>query len=543
MFKALKINQFRCFTEQEIVVGKLLTVLAGRNSTGKSTILGMLGNAAELKKKDGATYFSKLFRADFSELFKGSEAYDTTGSDKYRVSVADDAGTETDYRQFRVTWQKKSKDSDEKRFRIIPYKNRDDSGTKTDAKLNIPVYYLGLSRLFPIGEAESIQEAKLRFASEVHKRWFNENYTRILSLHEAINDISGTAIRGVESKTAVGINTDKYDYLSNSSGQDNLGQILFALLSFRKLKESMGDANWRGGLLLIDEFDSTLHPSAQNSLIDLMISEARSLNIQIAITTHSISLLGHIRTKYEHNNSRDAMHEVELYYFTNQNRYLEIKRNFEFCSIESDLMVQSMAQNRKKTKIYSEDAEARWFLQKLLNHYIARLEILDVSLSCTHLLGLFKADPVYFGNVLIVLDGDVSDRDISEVPEKVRQRANNIIKLPGIVRPEQVIYDYLNAMPSEHNYWSEAAALSFNWDSFKAHEPQSSDYNGYTKEREKYKKWFNDHKEIFDATHLFEAWAEDNPQIVGAFLTDFIYSFNSVAGRQLVPSVSIQSAK
>jgi len=542
MFKTLKINQFRCFTEQEIVLGKFLTVLAGRNSTGKSTILGMLGNAAELKKKYGSTYFSKLFRADFSELFKGSETYDTTGSDKYRITIADGSGAETDYRQFRVTWQKKGKNSDEKRFRIIPYRNKDDSGKKTDAKLDIPVYYLGLSRLFPIGEADDIKESKLKFASEEHKKWFNDNYTRILSLHEAINDISGTAIGGVESKTAVGINTDKYDFLSNSSGQDNLGQILFALLSFRKLRETLGEASWRGGLLLIDELDSTLHPSAQNSLIDLMISEARALKIQIAITTHSISLLGHIRTKYEHNSSRDAMHEVELYYFTNRNRYLEIQRNFDFCNIESDLMVQSMAQNRKRVKIYSEDAEARWFMQKLLNPFIARLEVLDVSLSCKHILGLFKADPVYFANVLLILDGDVSDEDINVVPEKVRQRANNIVKLPETVRPEQIIYDYLNTLPPEHNYWSEASSLSFNWDSFKAHEPQSADYNSYTKDRGKYKKWFNDHKEIFDSTHLLESWMEDNPQIVDAFLADFVSSFNSIAGRLLVPSVPFSSA-
>jgi hypothetical protein len=206
-------------------------------------------------------------------------------------------------------------------------------------------------------------------------------------------------------------------------------------------------------------------------------------------------------------------------------------------------MVQSMAQNRKKVKVYSEDAEARWFLQKLLNQYIARLEMLDVSLGCKHLLGLFKADPLYFGNTLIVLDGDVSDRDISDVPEKVRERANNIVKLPGAVRPEQIMYEYLNALPPEHPYWTEASSLSFNWDSFKAHDPQSTDYKGYTKDREKYKNWFNDHREIFDSTNLFAAWAEDNPQLKDEFLVAFVTSYNSVAGRLLVPSISLPSIK
>ena len=542
-FHTLTINEFRCFKEQEMKLGKSLTVLAGRNSTGKSTILGMLGNAAELKKKDGATYFSKVFRADFSEIFKGSEQFDQSGSDKYKITVSDSCGDEKDYRQFRVTWQKESKNSDKKRFRIIPYKPKDGTTKKTDAKLNVPVYYLGLSRLFPIGEAEAVMENKLKFVSEEHRQWFIEQYTKILSVQDTINAVSGASIGNFDGKTVVGINTDNYDYLTNSSGQDNLGQILFAMLSFRKLHESIGESDWRGGLLLIDEFDSTLHPSAQNSLIDLMISEARKLKIQIIITTHSISLLRHIRSRYEHNNKTDAMYEVELYYFTNRNRYLEIIRNFEFSSIEMDLMVQSMAQNRKKIKIYSEDAEARWFLQKLVNTYLGRIEILDISMGCNYLLDLFKADPAYFGNVMIVLDGDVSESDIGKVPDSMRRAKKNIVKLPGTHRPEQVVYEYIKSMPSEHPYWVAATEASFNWDSFNNHAPDSSDYLRFQKERDKYKNWFNDHKEIFDETKLFDYWAEDNPNMVGEFLNEFINSYNNIAERQSIPNITVPNAQ
>ena len=42
MYKELKIHDFRLFAEQDIKLGKYITVLAGRNSTGKSTILGMM---------------------------------------------------------------------------------------------------------------------------------------------------------------------------------------------------------------------------------------------------------------------------------------------------------------------------------------------------------------------------------------------------------------------------------------------------------------------------------------------------------------------
>ena len=71
MFKDIRIKDFRLFKEQKIVLGRQITVLCGRNSTGKSTILGMLANSGELKKKDGTTYTNKAFKAEFSELFKG----------------------------------------------------------------------------------------------------------------------------------------------------------------------------------------------------------------------------------------------------------------------------------------------------------------------------------------------------------------------------------------------------------------------------------------------------------------------------------------
>ena len=73
MYKLLKLNDFRQFKNMDILLGKRLTVLAGRNSTGKSTILGVLANSGELKKKDGTTYSDGQFRAEFSEIFHGSK--------------------------------------------------------------------------------------------------------------------------------------------------------------------------------------------------------------------------------------------------------------------------------------------------------------------------------------------------------------------------------------------------------------------------------------------------------------------------------------
>lgn len=87
MYKNLKIREFRQFQDNEILLGKRITVLAGRNSTGKSTILGLLANSGELKKKDGTTITGGQFRAEFSEILHGSKKYDASGSDRVKIEV------------------------------------------------------------------------------------------------------------------------------------------------------------------------------------------------------------------------------------------------------------------------------------------------------------------------------------------------------------------------------------------------------------------------------------------------------------------------
>lgn len=525
MYKQLILKDFRQFKNTNILLGKRLTMLAGRNSTGKSTILGILGNSGELKKKDGATYLGGQFRAEFSEIFHGSKKYDASGSDRIQIDIVDNQDNIIDYRKFRTSWQK---DNEKDRFRVIPSKISDD-GKKTEAKMQIPVLYLGLSRLFPIGEAneDRITAKKIKFNNEEDRKWFIENYTNILSLYDTVADINNYSIGETDKKRGIGIETDKYDYLTNSAGQDNLGQILIAILSFKQLKKQR--IIWNGGLLLIDEVDATLHPAAQKRLIDLLIKEAKINEIQVVVTTHSSDLLKHICNKISYNNST-INNDIELYYFTNGNRFLELKRNLDYSTIENDLLVLSMLQNPNKVKIYSEDEENRWFIRNLIQKYSFYVEILDVNIGCNQLLSLYMGDMSYFSNVLIILDGDVKEKDINSIPEQYRTRLNNVIKLPGELRPEEIIYNYIINLDIDHPYWLKLNQVGMNWLYFKENGPSSSKYK-QEKERERYKKWFNDHLQIFDSTRLFDFWASDNKELVDMFEEQFIKSYNSVAKR------------
>lgn len=533
MYKSLIINEFRQFHNIDILLGNRITVIAGRNSTGKSTILGILANSGELKKKDGTTYSNKQFRAEFSEIINGSKKYDASGSDRIIIEIADENNHVVDYRKFRTTWQN---NNGKDRFRVIPYKQLDD-GKKTESKFSIPVIYLGLSRLFPIGEAneENIKASAVKFDDDNDKHWFIKKYTEILSIYDEIEDINNYSIGETDKKSGVGIQTDKYDYLTNSSGQDNLGQILMALLSFKKLKRVKTD--WTGGLLLIDEIDATLHPAAQKKLIDLLTKEAKTIGIQVIVTTHSSDLLKHICSKTTYNN-KEMNNEIELYYFTNANRRLECRRNPDYSSIENDLMVVSMLQNANKVKVYSEDNENRWFIKKLIPEYLPYIEILDVKIGCSQLLSLYNGDLSYFGNTLIILDGDVKEKDLEVIPKKLRDKLNNIILLPGDIRPEEVIYKYLLSLEPEHPYWENASRVDMTWTYFKENGPESSVYND-VKERERYKKWFSDHERIFDSTKLFEYWENDNKDKVMEFKKKFVESYNSVASRIFATQIKV----
>lgn len=525
MYKLLTINDFRQFKDTEILLGRRVTVIAGKNSTGKSTILGILANSGELKKKDGTTYSNGQFRAEFSEIFHGSKKFDASGSDRIQIDIVDDNDNQIDYRKFRTAWQN---DNGKDRFRVIPLKVFDD-GKKTEAKMQIPVIYLGLSRLFPIGEAneDHITTNKIKFVDDEQKKWFVEKYTDILSIYDNISDVNNYTIGETDKKKGVGIETDKYDYLTNSSGQDNLGQILMAILSFKKLKQTR--EQWTGGLLLIDEIDATLHPAAQKRLIDLLIKEAKLNDIQVVATTHSSDLLKHICSKTAYNNS-SRNNDVELYYFTSANRRLELKRNPDYSTIENDLLVESMLQNSNKVKVYSEDAENRWFIKKLVPEYLLYVDVLDVKIGCDQLLSLYSGDVSYFGNVLIVLDGDVKEKDLEVIPEQLRKRLNNIIKLPGTIRPEEVIYQYILSLDAEHPYWENAGKVDMNWTYFKENGPESSRYK-QEKERERYKKWFVEHQAIFDSTKLFDFWVNDNKEAVEKFKKEFVTAYNAVASR------------
>lgn len=516
-------------------IGTTLTAIAGHNATGKSTVLGIIGNCFQIPVKSGKTILGKQFKTEFSQIINGSKQKDETGTIGH-IEVSDlielRSGVQNTAK-LRVAWQTQ-KEHD--RFRIIPRRfyepgKSPNKNAYDDRKYNYPSFYLGLSRLFPAGEQEQDEIDKKRIGlSDEEFNWYQTTYNYILDLHENIQSIENFQS---DMKHSVGITTGTYDYLCNSAGQDNLSQILIVLLSFKKLKTDSAD-NWDGGVFLIDELDATLHPSAQEKLVEVLYRESKEIQLQIIFTTHSLRILQQINKKHM------KKHDCNILYLTNANGELQLLENPSFEMVENDMTLSSFYDDidDKKIPIYSEDDEARWFLNNLIEPYLTRVRIINYSESCAKLLSLLENDPEYFKNVIFVLDGDILEDSSKQKFEELQRRHANLVKLPGDVRPESVFYDYLIQLPADHPLLKTNLDKGFTKRKIESEGPESQRYSETMEERKRYKRWFNDNLELFNSIRLFEYWKEDHPKEVEQFLNEFINKYSVVASRLHIPRIN-----
>lgn len=528
----LDLCDFRLFNNAEVYIGKKITAIAGNNGTGKSTILGLLANSSALKNR--RSLLDKPYRGEFSELFSADKEHDPAGK-KVRLEY-EERGVNR-LVEFRTAWQKGD------RFRVIPRRVRAD-GTKTESKVESPVIYLGLSRLYPVGEATSAVTAKNhRWKDPEDGKWFNSNYARILSIHDEIRSVSSLSISDVSSKRGMGVETDSYGPVANSAGQDNLGQILLAVLSFKRLRMEMG-AEWDGGILLIDEVDAALHPAAQLRLVKLLFEEAGTTGFQVVFTTHSTVILEELSKKNQHNPS-DAPGDVEISYLSIVNGLLLAVRNPTWTTMKHGLYVTNPALSSKRVGTFAEDPEARWLIRGILDalrpDVLDNVDLLEVSLGCEQIMSLYTGDFAYFRDRVVVLDGDVSQAEIAEsIPPALLKSGGNVVRLPGEERPENVIWNYLLTKPVEGSpLWSDLWSVGITWESL-VESPPNTLFPGES-ERNRYKRWLRKYENLFNRASVIKHWTTDNPDMANRFVDDFIKAYNNVAKRVGAPTMSMRS--
>ena len=500
--KKIHIRKFRGFKDIEFELGTNLTAIAGQNGTQKTTILGLLtqpftitDDANPIKNEKPLT--GGNFKSAFSEKFKLSDS-DKPGSHEWTLYL------DNMNEPFTLVSIPRDKKNNTIRFW------RKGTKEKGSGYLQLPVIFLSLKRLIPIGEDKdidvgpiSLTEEEIKFCIKYHKK--------ILLLQD---DIKKTEYLESKIKNTLGVNTTTYDWKQNSAGQDNIGKILLAILSFKRLKEKYLQ-QYNGGILAIDEIEATLYPASQEKLVEFLSEQASLLNLQIFFTTHSLEIL----KKIEANST--AKNKIVFFEKVNNNFIPHDDHTYE--DIVDILTVTSSVKSKtKKLKVFCEDEETRVFVRQILGTKITKyLEFDRLNLGGQEYISLakHKFPPFTFPNSLIILDGDMK----SKIPNKFQ----HILSLPSTTSPEKALAIFLNSLDDTDNFWTSIAA----------HYNKQVCFRNYTfdeilEDRAKAKKWFNEQKKKYwgkNANKAINYWMKKNRNEIESFKKEFIKKYNIVA--------------
>lgn len=533
IIEKVHISKFRKFIDLEIKCGKKLTVIAGQNGTQKTTLLGLLAHPFSMSKKnpddeniastaedeqvkdfsEAKTIQGHTFQSKFASKFKFDNAKERAKDHEYSLYMYDKSiGNNGIFTLESIMRDKKSQ-----KLRLWK-KGARKAG---DGYMHYPVIYLSLKRVSPIGEEQKISNNTVNLTNE-EQNFLKSNYDEILSLPP--EEYETNELKSSNKSTLVS-HPSTYSALTVSAGQDNIGSILTAVLSFKRLKEEF-PSEYKGGLLFIDEIESTLYPASQENLVRKLFKYAKDFQLQIFCTTHSPSIIN-IAMKDEY--KKDCAFNY-LKSFGLSKIIVDEKATPEQIYAHLSLTPIIPPSSPEKIRVYTEDEEARLFLRALLpTKYIRLLDIVKVNIGANELVGLKNRKIKEFTNNLIVLDGDQTTR------------ARNIINLPGQYGPDKLLHEFLKNLPTDNPFWPDVettGAYSYQVCFRNHHEPPSTTEG---EQRKFYKKWFKEQcdNHWWDRNNLkaFKYWISQNQAVAEDFKNAFIKTYNLLAKKNNLPLI------
>lgn len=449
----LIIENFRNYRNVNFRLGKYITVISGQNGVGKSSILSLIASGSGVSKqsKVGGNYqpeFTEFFNIDPNEPYG-----------EYKLYLKYSDGNETALTK-RLSF--KNDTSAERGIRVIPRTTnhflegmtikqaeeqaRENYSVGGAARVGIPTIYLSLSRLHPLGEGKDIvsignvtkrNSLYQNKADEKYKEWYNSVIPNSIKKDSELCIIDKKA----SSRKSLHMDIAKTPTLSQSVGQDNVGNIISALVDLYILSSTK---DYKGALLCIDEIDVSLHPDTQLRMLNLMCALAKKLNIQFVLSSHSLTILKEMlkkekssgdlyRVVYIKNPPVPQVTESKDYNMLKADMFGSLKFSKPKVKVycEDDIGVRTFEMLMKSFKaVYraielnpnqgvlrnSNDVSFQQMNDKILSmrqmaNFLDDTIIIPVHLGCEELLKLNKADS-YFKRVIIVLDGDARLKDM-----------------------------------------------------------------------------------------------------------------------------------
>jgi len=360
---------FRKLKNLTVNFAERLTLIAGHNGVGKSTILALTTNNFGWSRKTGLkSYFDNEFYCNIEQMMH-IDVSEVDAAQEARATpprVACSVNNITVIKECSLTRR-----SAYQRARVVPRTegkkpiNADGLIIGPDAKIPLPTIHLGIKRMLPAGEApeEDVSSKADTAMNEEDSKLIAEFINAVVlggnAKHDGITSQSIKGARKVSKQPGYA-----HDPRAISLGQDSLGSIATALASFNRIKREMQD-DYPGGLLVIDELDAGFHPHAIGRLATALKSKAKKLNIQIIATTHSPRLIEAV-----HPDGDGNAHAPDKVVYLHDTAHPRLAPDQSLQAILSDMNlkpVQVRPIEKRQIPIYFEDKEAAQFFSVLLS--------------------------------------------------------------------------------------------------------------------------------------------------------------------------------
>lgn len=535
--------QFRKLKSLTIPIAERITVIAGHNGIGKSTILGLLANASGFSEKEHASYFNKAFQAYLHDIVHLSLEHDFVEDPdkKPNAFITYDINGEALVKRCNTTKRGSTG------LRVVPRNEPkvDFSHGGVDIpvakKVPLPTLYLGMSRMIPVGESAPGDVLQSRDGSVAEE---DRDY-----LHNLVHKLIDTGRDRSEIVTQQAIKHTRksskhphypYDSRSVSLGQDSLSSIITALVSFKRLKREMG-ADYPGGLLIIDEIDAGFHPRTQRDLVKLLQHEAGELKLQVLATTHSLPVIEKLLA--DQSKRKATAKSPDVVHYLQDTRRPHLCEGWTLDDIRADMYLESDSvlaiAAKPRVVAYTEDDEAKVIFDRIIRGSVktrvtketgAQIKCLSIKMGCNDLMKLYQADK-YFETVVIVLDADAKTG-------KVGERAN-IVNLPGKAlkserpTPELLLYRFCESLVAEHEEhpetWKTLDRLRCSTDYIRQNLLTPT---VQIDKRDAAKEWFVGKLPFITKWQLIDLWLAENVAQRDTFVEQFIKATKAVLRRR-----------
>lgn len=444
MIESLEIKHYRKLKNLELNFRQDINIISGTNGTCKSSILHIISNSFQSPNADSEdikeclsiiTRINQTVNPKINNLTKGDTTYNDpapeTKGKLYTSKYSDNKSL--GFRRHNV--------KSASRFSLKP-----EYATQGESLPSMPVVYLGLTRLIPIGELVDVYANIRKSLPDAYQKEIIKTYNELTGI--SIIDISTHEITGIKKRGEFKTEVEGIDSNTISAGEDNLFILLNGLYSLKYYSDMTGKSP---SLLLIDEIDATLHPSLQYKMLNLLREFSTKFNIQMFFTTHSLYLL----------NKAFILKSNIIYLMKGAGNTVIPMPEPDIFKIEMHLNSETRQDlyRDKKIPIFSEDDEARLMINLIFDHLRDKdqqfasirsmFHLVEMKSGCDNLKTLFK-DEVLTSNTLkaiCILDGDSSTHDIT----------HHIISLPGKCSPEKIVFQHLDTLlhtPDRNDFWS-----------------------------------------------------------------------------------------